>query len=111
MAALWNLQCEACDEIFMHQTCSMYDIPACPKCGGERTLAPTGLSTRTPIFPFTVNHVDGKPMVIESMQHLRRVERTYGVAFSAFNKDNINDLDPLKDVPVYKGDDPGFRRR
>lgn len=109
MPALWNLQCPVCSDIQMHVECSMFNLPQC-KCGGQMTLAPTGISTRTPIFPFTVNHVDGKPMLIESLQHLRQVETRYGVAFSAFNKDNINDLDELKDVPKYRGDDPGFRR-
>lgn len=108
MPAMWNLQCPACNDIELHVQCSMFAIPAC-SCGNERFIAPSGFSVRTPIFPFSCNHVDGKPMVIESMAHLRSVERTYGVAFSAFNKDNINDLDPLKDVPKYRGDD--IRRR
>ena len=42
-------------------------------------------------------------MVIENLSHLRQVEYKFGVAFSAFNKDNINDLDPMRDVPRYKG--------
>lgn len=101
MPALWNLKCQICGDVQMHVQCSMYSLPAC-KCGGATAIAPTGLSTRTPIFPFVCPHVDGSQMVIESMAHLRRVEKDYGVAFSAFNKDNINDLDPLKDVPKFR---------
>lgn len=88
----------------MHVVCSMYNIPACAKCGGERAIA-TFAKNYSPsgIFPFTVNHVTGKPMTIENLQHLRQVESKYGVAFSAFNKDNIHDLDGMKDLPKFKG--------
>lgn len=109
MPALWNLRCPACQTVLMHQECSIFNLPNCV-CGTQLMIAPTGISTRTPIFPYTLNHVDGKPMVIESLAHLRKVEQRFGVAFSAFNKDNINDLDELKDVPKYRGDDPDFRR-
>ena len=102
--ANWNLRCQSCSDVEMHVICSMFNIPACPKCGGDRAIA-TVAKTYSPsgVFPFEVNHVTGKPMTIESLAHLRKVERDYGVAFSAFNKDNINDLDPIKDVPRYKG--------
>lgn len=93
----------------------------CDKCGTEleigmypfckgRAADHGAVIPKTAVFPFMVNHVDGKPMVIESMHHLRQVESKYGVAFSAFNKANINDLDPLKDVPKYRGDEYKPRR-
>lgn len=108
--ANWNLTCEACKSLDQNVVCSMYTPPPCPTCGGERLIAPTSVRKWDHgIFPFTVNHVDGKPMVITDMAHLRSVENSYGVAFSAFNKDNIHDLDGLKDTPKYRGDDPGFR--
>lgn len=109
MAAFWNLKCEKCEKVYENVQCSMFAIPPCD-CGGERCLTSTKMG-RSTVFPFTVNHVDGKPMTIESLHHLRQVEKTYGVAFSAFNKANINDLDPMSDVPRYRGDDPDFRRR
>lgn len=62
------------------------------------------------IFPFTLPHVDGKPMTINSLQHLRQVESKYGVAFTAFNQRH-DILDPLKSLDRYKGDDPDFRGR
>lgn len=58
--------------------------------------------SKTAAFPFTVNHVDGKPMVIESLGHLRSVEKKYGVVFSAFSKSNERDLDPIRDLPRYR---------
>jgi hypothetical protein len=80
----------------------MFDIPVCSKCGGERAIA-TKYRQYSPsgVFPFTVDHVDGKPMEIHSLSHLRQVEKDYGVAFSAFNKNNVNDLDGMKDLPRF----------
>ncbi len=100
--ANWNLRCQTCDDTEYHVICSMFNPPPCPKCGGERAIA-TGYRNYSPsgVFPFTVNHVDGAPMTIENISHLRQVERDYGVAFSAFNKANINDLDPMPDVPKF----------
>lgn len=53
------------------------------------------------IFPFTLPHIDGKPMEITSIDHLRKVERQYGVVLSAFSKESINDLTPIKDLPRF----------
>jgi hypothetical protein len=87
----------------------MFDIPPCD-CGGERRLISTRMG-RSVIFPFTVNHVDGKPMVIESLNHLRQVENRYGVVFSAFNKDNYQDLSPVdRNLPRFRGDDEDVKR-
>lgn len=101
--ANWTLRCQACEKVHPHTVCSMFNLPPCPDCGGEQLIAigRNNPNDQHPLFPFTVPHVDGKPMLIENMAHLRSVEKQYGVAFSAFNKDNIHDLDPLKDVPKY----------
>lgn len=68
--------------------------------------------SKSSVFPFEARHVspDGKPMIIESMHHLRQVEKQYGVAFSAFNNETNNSVDNLKDPPRYRGEDPDFRR-
>ena len=105
MAAFWHLYCSTCADTEQNVPCSMFDIPVCPVCSSNRTLAPCAGIRKSGIFPFTVNHVDGNPMEIRDMQHLRQVERNYGVAFSAFNKSNINDTDPMPDVPRYRGDE------
>lgn len=84
----------------------MLNLPNCEKCGVQFHLAPSRLNTlNTTVFPFTTTHVDGKPMTIESLHQLRKVENDYGVVFSAFSKNNINDLDGMKDLPKYRGDD------
>lgn len=100
MAAFWNIHCPSCDKTAENVQCSMYDIPKC-ECGGERFLTSSRMG-RSTMFPFTLNHVDGKPMTIESLHHLRQVEKSYGVVFSAFNKDNVNDVDPIRNPPRYR---------
>ena len=95
----------------------------CERCGTELRIGmypwckgtPDGhgaIASRTSAFPFEAPHVrpDGKPMVIESMHHLRRVEREYGVVFSAFNNSVSNSIDPIKgDLPKYRGEDADFQ--
>jgi hypothetical protein len=63
------------------------------------------------VFPFTVNHIDGKPMVIESLNQLRQVEKNFGVVFSAFSRDNWQDCAPVdSNLPRFRGDDEDIRR-
>ena len=93
----------------------------CDRCGTELEVgmfpfckdspADHGYSVvmKNALFPYTVNHVDGKPMVIESMQHLRKVERDFGVVFSAFSKSNIRDVSPIDGVPRFRGEDEDVR--
>lgn len=59
---------------------------------------------RSAAFPFTTTHVDGKgrPITVESLGHLRSLEKQYGVVFSAFSQ-NPSNLDPIKDPPRYRG--------
>lgn len=109
MATFWNLNCPTCADVHENVQCSMYAIPPCPVCGGEQFLAPSASVRKSGIFPFVVPHVNGKPMEIRDITHLRQVERDYGVAFSAFSKSNINDTDPMKEVPRYRGEE--FERR
>jgi hypothetical protein len=87
------MNCERCG--------TQLEIGMFPFCKGNAADHGT-IYSKTAGFPFTVNHVDGKPMVINDLQHLRKVEKQYGVVFSAFSKSNVNDLDPLKDVPRYR---------
>jgi hypothetical protein len=83
-----------------------------PFCKGNPADHGTTYS-KSQVFPFESRHVapDGKPLIIESMQHLRKVEKQYGVAFSAFNNEVNNSVDPLKgNLPRYRGLDEDFRR-
>lgn len=89
--------------------------PPCATCGGTLTVLPLSQPSRRyvgSVFPFTTNHIDplGKPMTIESMGHLRSVEKQYGVVLSAFSKANVNDISPIADLPRYRGQDDDFKR-
>lgn len=78
-----------------------------PFCKGSQSDHGTSLMrSGNGVFPFETTHVNGAPMRIESMQQLRKVEQTYGVCFSAFSKSNINDLDPIKNPPTFRGNHP-----
>lgn len=110
-----NLHVEALRdrEVVHEQTAPTY--PPCQACGGTLTVLPLSAPSRRfvgAVFPFTTNHIDpdGKPMTIESMGHLRSVERQYGVVLSAFSKDNVKDVAPIKDLPRYRGWEPEFKR-
>lgn len=81
------------------------NVPAC-KCGGELDMLPLGASgafIKTSVFPYECPHVDGtgKPVMIESLGHLRRIEKQYGVVFSAFSQ-NRNNPDAIRDLPRHK---------
>jgi hypothetical protein len=64
------------------------------------------------VFPFSTPHItaDGSPMTIESMGHLRAVEKKFGVVLSAFSNRSTNDVTPIKDLPRYRAQDPDFSR-
>lgn len=61
-------------------------------------------------FPFETSHINGRPMQIESLHHLRQVERQYGVVLTAFsnNKSNWNDS-VGRDLPRFRGNNLEYR--
>lgn len=77
----------------------------CPTCGmpATRVLLPTG-AAKSAIFPYTTTHLDGKgtPITVESLPHLRSLERIHGVKATAFSDHKSNWEDPLpqsRDLP------------
>jgi hypothetical protein len=95
-------QCNARQERFYWASAG---IPACT-CGGELDMLPLdqlGTYRKTSIFPYDCPHVDGtgKPITIESLSHLRQVEKQYGVVFSAFSQ-NPSNPDHIKDLPQHR---------
>lgn len=109
---LRDYQCNDCHES-QERFYSPAVTPRCRTCGGELTMLP--LSARIPktgTFPFSTTHIDpdGKPMIIESLGHLRHIEKEYGVVLSAFSQEPHN-LDPIRDLPRYRGEDIKSRRR
>lgn len=93
----------------------------CPKCGTQLIVGCFPFCRgnpedhgyvygKTSIFPYTVNHVDGKPMVIQDLAHLRRVERDFGVVFSAFSHASSDNIDPVsRELPRFRGNDEDIR--
>jgi hypothetical protein len=87
------------------------------KCGQPLTMLERSdegsrrIKSKMGAFPFTTNHIDsqGRPMTIESLGHLRQVERDYGVVLSAFSQEPSN-LDPIKNPPTYRGGLPREQR-
>ena len=106
---LRDFSCGSCafvQERFYHFT---GDFPVCVRCGGALAMlerSNEGQRRQTgAVFPFTTPHIDpkGRPMTIESMGHLRQVERNYGVILSVFSNEHNNSVDHIKDPPIYRG--------
>lgn len=66
-----------------------------------------GRPAKTAIFPFVTTHVDGHgtPIQIDSLHHLRKIEKHFGVCFTGFNNHTHN-LDTPRDLPRHR---PGGR--
>jgi predicted nucleic acid-binding Zn ribbon protein len=99
------LQCGLMQERFHHADPT--DI-SCATCSGRLELlerSDEGNRFKSAVFPFVTKHIDskGRPMTIESMGHLRQVEKDYGVVLSAFSNELNNSVDSIKDPPTYRG--------
>lgn len=65
---------------------------------------------KSSVFPFETQHINGRPMVIESLHHLRQVERQYGVMLSAFSRDKSKWNDTHNEqMPRFRGNDLEYR--
>ena len=85
-------------------------LPSCQTCGADLTmlhLSSGRIYGKSAVFPYTTTHVsgDGRPVTVESLGHLRQLERRYGVCFSGFSQDPGNPDSP-RDLPVKR---PGGR--
>lgn len=104
---LYDYRCEDCgteDERYVAVR-ALADEQYCRKCGYVATRQPygNGVSRKTAVFPFTSTHIDGtgKPIVVESLGHLRRLESTYGVMATAFSQEP-NNQDTPRDLPEFR---------
>lgn len=96
---------------------SLETVVICDRCGRELEIGDFPFCRRGPedhgpvyaktsAFPFDTPHISGKNMTIESMGHLRKVERDYGVVLTAFANNPSNWTDNLKgDLPKYRGNE------
>jgi hypothetical protein len=101
---LRDFTCKKCGKTQERFYWASKGIPDC-ECGGILEMLPLTNDVRgkTGIFPYTCTHVDGNgtPITIESLGHLRKVEKQYGVVFSAFSQ-NRNNPDHIRDLPRHK---------
>lgn len=110
---LRDLKCTQCEKEEERYLRTSDDRPVCTACGGATTVmersdegARRMKTYGIAAFPFTTRHIDalGRPMQIESLSHLRQVERQYGVTLSAFSQ-NPSNPDAIPDPPRYRGDE------
>lgn len=105
--ACTNEECRHEFEVY-RRIAERLDPAACPRCEAttENVFRPGG-APKTGIFPYVNPHLTGSgPVVVESLAHLRALERRYGVVASAFSQNTSNQIDNIKNLPVYR---PGGR--
>lgn len=111
---LRDFECVSCKstptELFYTVKQGEITLPTCESCGADLTMLPLSsghIYGKTGVFPYTTTHVsgDGRPVTVESLGHLRQLERKYGVCVSGFSQDPGNPDSP-RDLPVGR---PGGR--
>lgn len=101
---LRDFSCEACG-LTQERYYGPGVDPACA-CGGRLEMLPLSARiSKTAVFPYVHPHLtgDGKPVVVESLGHLRALERKYGKVVHAFSQDSV---DSPRDLPEER---PGGR--
>jgi hypothetical protein len=77
-----TMRCEGCQrEIFRARLTEKGWL--CLECAPYAHIRPVPGS----MFPFVTTHLDGHPIEVKSLWHLRQLERQYGVQNFAFNED------------------------
>ena len=66
-----------------------YVCAHCFRTGGRYAAAVTR-GNPTPLFPYTTNALTGHNVEVQSLPHLRRLEREHGVQNCAFNQNSSN---------------------
>jgi hypothetical protein len=104
---LRDFNCKACEirgEEHYYQVRDGVESPVKCKCGGIMEKGELSTSyAKTAIFPYTTTHIsgDGKPVTVESIGHLRSLEKRYGVSVSGFSQ-NPNNPDSPRDLPEQR---------
>jgi hypothetical protein len=106
---LKDFRCKACGKVDEHFFWPSAGAPVSCECGGELEQLPlsAGTNRKTAVFPFTTTHLDGNgtPITVESLGHLRSLERTYGAVVHGFSN-NPGNPDTPRDLPMGR---PGGR--
>lgn len=97
-----TLHCAPCG-IYRKEVIALDDTPAilCTSCGHYMNVHIAGI-IRTNIFPYVTTHLGGTPTTIDSLHHLRTLERTEGFVAPAFSQNRSNLDYPLMDAPVSR---------
>jgi len=77
--------------------------PPCPTCDALCEVTVAGLR-RENIFPYVTVHLDGsgRPTTVESLHHLRTLERQHGTVATAFSQSTSNWHDSISDAPIRR---------
>ena len=71
----------------------------CPTCGATAEMTLKGNRAPAATFPFTSKHItgDGTEVTVNSLYHMRQLEREYGVVLTHTGEDSP------KDLPAFRG--------
>jgi hypothetical protein len=101
---LRDFQCDSCGGTQERFYWATQGTPRCT-CGGALTQLPLseGVFRKTNVFPYVLTHLDGKgtPIEIQSLAHLRQLEKQHGVVVHGFSNDS---LDSPRDLPRFRGE-------
>lgn len=97
------LSCGKTQERYYKVVDGQEGVPPCfdEECGGELEKQPLSAAiSKSAVFPYTTKHItgDGRPVTVESLGHLRTLERRYGVCVSGFSQ-NPGNPDSPRDLP------------
>lgn len=83
----YGYKCDRCEisvDRFMTVSQMESAVAYCPVCAEEMEWDPSPGYKKTPFKQFTTNHVTGKPMLVDSMRTLRKIEKEHNVNFPAY---------------------------
>jgi hypothetical protein len=107
---LRDFTCKSCQMTQERFYWASSGFPVCT-CGGELEVLPLQAPLRdhsTGLFPHVTTHLtgDGKPIQVDSLSHLRKLEKQYGVIVHQFSNNRGNPDSP-RDLPKFRGGDHG----
>ncbi len=102
---LRDFRCGTCGQVqerFYHATAEAALL--CDRCQSpalEKLDLSAGSARKTAIFPYQVDFGDGTKRTVDSLGHLRQLEKTFGVVSTAFSQEPSNPESP-SELPRYR---------
>lgn len=98
MGSVWA-ECEGCGDrsrqVYYYQEPERNRVLCV--CGGTLLMEPDRHRTHN-VFPHVNPHLTGEgPVAVESLSHLRKLEKQYGVVVHAFSQDSVDSPGQLPD--------------